>query len=199
MAKRRIRKRVLAAVDDVELLIRADSEEFDVVEALNEGRDDLPMWALPALVFLWTRENKALSGDLEEFFDPDTLESNSAQVDMDRRASMFDIQVEKGVRAVFEFQPPDHAVTTLNNKLTVDLGPELSELAAGDLSALPRRRLDDLLRAGELDSETYAAAVKERYERMDEGDLEPRSPVRMDNPHDATEHAELDAFLDDEE
>jgi hypothetical protein len=161
MARKRIRDRVRAAIDDLQLLVQATADgTFDISSALD---DDPPMWALSAFLFAWTTKNKAVAQDLRDFLDP--TEEETAQTEMDRRTEMMNIQMERGVQTYLEFSYPDHAVRKVENSLTVDLGPELSELSPDDLAELPRRRLDALLRSGDLDDETYAAAVRERYDR----------------------------------
>jgi hypothetical protein len=152
----RLRKRVRAAVEDLALLVETDREQFDVVDALS-GDEQPPMWALPALLFLWTDQNRITAAS--ELSDPD---SPNPREEMHLRADAFDQQVNKGVLSALEFHPPDHAVTEMQNSLTVDIGPPVDDITPEELVEFNSEFVDTLWRSGEIDDETYLSVKRAR-------------------------------------
>lgn len=165
----RIRRRIAAAVEDMKILVEnSDEGRIDLTQPLDE---DSPMWALPALLFLWADDNKV----------PTVLdtrpEEETPQEKMDRRTQRFGLEAERGVEAALEFDSPGRLINGVESETSVDVGPELDAAEDRDIAALPRRYIDQLFRAGELDKERYAEVIEERFDRVEQGDLDPRPPV----------------------
>jgi len=189
--QRRIRNRVRASVADLNELVEAGAAgDIDLAEALEVGDQRPPMWALPALLFLWTENNKIASRQLFSAGD------SPSEDDIERRTGKFDMEVCRGIEAVFDFAPPEGVVYGVENELTIDIGPPPEEIPQDDIAALPQSVLSALLRRGQLSEQEYGEIMKERFERVESGDIDPRPPVGNVSPEDLEKAGDLDAYLD---
>ena len=168
----RIRQRLRASFDDLELLLDAfdegvfSVEELDRVVEWDEKGDPLQLWTLPALLFLFTRTSSKTGTQSGLFSD------STGRSELEVRCGLFDTAAESGVKEVIERENRDEAIEDIDNKLTVELGPDLAELKDEDLPTLPEEYLNQLLVSGEIDEQTYGEAVKERFKRAENGDVE---------------------------
>jgi hypothetical protein len=193
----RIRHRISASIHDLGLIADAAAQgDLDVAESIGSD-SGAPVWALPAILFLWTNSNKMAGLDLfSDEWDPEP----EAQTDLNRRTEMFDTQTRRGIQTVLKADPPGQTITELNNELTIELGPDLTDVAEEDLPSLPRTHLDELLRKEEIDEETYAKAVKKRFDRVDgtrRVDVEVRPPIGMVDPDEMSGYTNLESFVDE--
>lgn len=169
--KTRVRDRVRASLYDLELILDALANGILSVEDLSimiEGTDPddpIPMWTLPALLFVATQTTDTQTIG-------EALFGGNSPPEVDRRCRLFDRAVESGVTEALVREDHDRAINDIDNTLSVEFGPELSELRNEDLPALPRDHLDQLLKEGKIDEETYVEAVKERFDRIESGDTE---------------------------
>jgi len=168
----RIRSRLRQSLYDLELILdsieadRFSSDEFELIVENTNHEKSVPIWTLPAVLFLFTKstdisvaETGAITGD-------------GTASTMDRRCAFFDRGVETGVQEAIQRDTSGRVIRTVESSLTVELGPNMSDLQDMDLATLPRAWLDQLLKDGVIDDDTFVEAVKDRFERVEERDTE---------------------------
>jgi hypothetical protein len=177
MTKTRIYERIGVALTDLELIIEnVADDDLDLSKVSDKIEGPAPVWTLAALLFMWadTKDTVGSTAALTEGW-----EEREKPPKEKLQAQIFDGDVARGVRRVLKEDPPEQVVNNVDNTLTIELGPVLSELNNAELSDIPRTYLDQLFRAGKIDKETYADAVAERFEKMDSDktdDMEFRPP-----------------------
>lgn len=145
--RRRIRKRIRAALWDLLLLSRTyPTKELEKVQTDDEGNIG-PQHALAGFLYLLQPEDDVIIEDIDEEVDPSPR---------DRRAAWTEINTSRGIKRAIEYREDVDADVDVSIEL--ERKESLDELAEGDLSQLSRDQLDTLLVADKITHEEYAAA-----------------------------------------